>query len=242
MRAYVTLNFTRLLWICALFFSPHFLVADVLSPELISQLKTGDIILQPLQCAPCSLIEGETQSIYSHVGVIIVNQGNDPVVSDQVNVLEATSPFSKLTPLNEFLSHSERGQNVQIKRLTEWKHLSARQYQKINHKILSSLSRWIHVPYDHAYRLERDGHSETDSLYCSELVMKLLNPFLSQPITPTPMHFTYHREEWEKYFARFGVMIPDGKLGLSPGDLDRSQLFERVPPLDITVSSQIQTK
>ena len=34
-------------------------------------LEVGDLILQPLHCSLCSAIEQETDSIYSHIGIII---------------------------------------------------------------------------------------------------------------------------------------------------------------------------
>lgn len=34
-------------------------------------LQTGDILLQPLYCRLCELIESEEQSIYSHMGLVI---------------------------------------------------------------------------------------------------------------------------------------------------------------------------
>ena len=48
------------------------------------ELKVGDVLLQPLSCWSCSLIEAQEKSIYSHMGVVIEN---DP----EVLVAEASS-------------------------------------------------------------------------------------------------------------------------------------------------------
>ena len=60
-----------------------FLISILFSLEVFAnEFQTGDILLQPLHCRLCDLIEEEEQSIYSHMGLVIV-------VESQVMVLES---------------------------------------------------------------------------------------------------------------------------------------------------------
>ena len=66
-----------------------------------NQLKTGDVLLQPLHCWTCSLIEAQENSIYSHIGIYLNADGED-------YVLEAWHEV-KLTPLDEYLARTQKG-------------------------------------------------------------------------------------------------------------------------------------
>ena len=54
------------------------LVAFVLSLPLFAlELKSGDLILISFNCYECRVIESETNSKFSHSGVILINQKNE---------------------------------------------------------------------------------------------------------------------------------------------------------------------
>ena len=51
-------------------------------------LRPGDILLQPLHCRLCNLIEAQTDSIFSHIGIVI---------NEKSDVAEAFSKVRKVT-------------------------------------------------------------------------------------------------------------------------------------------------
>src|SRR5690606_9179550 len=71
-------------------------------------LKNGDVLLQPLHCYLCNLIEAQTNSPYSHIGIVIQSE-------QKVYVLEAWQTV-RLTPLDEFLAKTQKGQKVKVLR------------------------------------------------------------------------------------------------------------------------------
>ena len=76
-------------------------------------LKTGDLLLQPLGCWSCFLIEEQEATKYSHMGVYLNLDG-------QELVLEAYGEV-KLTPLNNFLARTEGDEKVLVRRFNERK-------------------------------------------------------------------------------------------------------------------------
>lgn len=165
--------------------------------------RSGDVLLQPLHCYLCSMIEAEENSIYSHVGVVVIDNG-------EVKVVEAYKSVN-IVSLEEFLSKTEPGQKVLHLR-------SVQSLDKAN--LLDYYFASFHgLPYDPQFSLD------DEKIYCSELVLKLLNPFLSVKIPTKKMHFNQNRSAWESYFRG---KIPDGKLGIAPADFLRSELFSPV--------------
>lgn len=170
--------------------------------------RTGDIILQPLNCYLCSMIEAEEASPYSHIGLVVVDGNN------QVKVVEAYKKVTIVT-LSEFLAKTEVGQKSLVLRSRE--HFSQENFTTL---LLDYYFTTFHDrPYDAEFSLDNE------KLYCSELVMKLLNPFLSVKIPTKKMHFDHNRSAWESYFRG---KIPDGAMGIAPADFLRSGLFFQV--------------
>lgn len=167
--------------------------------------RTGDVLLQPLNCYLCSMIEDEESSPYSHIGLVIVDENN------QVKVIEAYKKVS-IVSLAEFLSKTEVGQKTVVIRTRE--HLNQNNFT--NQLLDYYFTTFHNRPYDPEFSLD------DEKFYCSELVMKLLNPFLSVKIPTKNMHFIHNRSAWESYFRG---KIPDGALGIAPADFLRSGLF-----------------
>ena len=178
------------------------------------ELKTGDVLLQSVSCYLCTLIEKEEDSPYSHAGVVL-REGN------QIWVAEAWGKVEKI-PLATFLG----------KRRKTTETLALRAIQPDGTEIKfpeATLSKSFDQNFvGHSYDSEflwdnRDSRGE--KYYCSEFVVKFLNPFLPQTISTKPMHYNQYREKWVQYFKG---LPPDGKPGVSPGDLERSPLFRHV--------------
>jgi hypothetical protein len=84
------------------------------------------------------------------------------------------------------------------------------------------------LSYDGAF-LWNNRDEKGEKIYCSELVVKLLEPALARPIPTKPMHFVADREAWIRHFKG---RPPDGEPGVSPEDLVRSGAFIDLGDLD----------
>ena len=73
------------------------------------ELKSGDILLQPLHCWACNLIEAETKSEFSHIGIVT------KVENGIVYVGEAFMKVREVT-LKEFDSKTQKGLKLKIMR------------------------------------------------------------------------------------------------------------------------------
>lgn len=177
------------------------------------QLKVGDILLQPLRCWSCTLIEEQEESIYSHMGIVIET-------SPEVLVAEALTTVRVLT-LKEFNSRTEKGQKLSVRRFRnsrarDFIRRNERRFQDMYYKDFDGLH------YDHAFLWNNFDDQGNEKLYCSEMVTKLLSGFLRIEIPMKRMKFDKNRAQWIKYFRG---NPPDGKWGNSPAVFEQSDLF-----------------
>lgn len=166
------------------------------------RLEVGDILLQPLDCWSCDLIEAEENSIYSHIGIYI---GSD-------QVLEAYGKV-QIVSLKKFLSKTESGQTVKARRPIE----------KFSKALVKQYAQRVDgYPYDAKF-LWRNFRGDKEPLYCSELVFKALKSAgLIGRLAPKKMHFDINTHLWERFFKG---PPPHGQLGISPEDFNQSEDF-----------------
>lgn len=182
-------------------------------------LRVGDVLLQPLKCWACSLIEAEEETIYSHIGVVLA-------VEPKVIIGEAFKTVRKVDFV-EFNSKTEPGQKMMVIRfrndqLSEDIHRSANAFMKKFEKD------FFGAKYDHDFRWNNFDDAGDEKFYCSEFISKLFQAFVGVETPIKRMHFQTNREQWMTYFN--GV-IPDNEWGNSPGDFERSELFYSVGEL-----------
>jgi hypothetical protein len=184
-----------------------------------TELRVGDLILQPTDCWSCSLIEDEEQSIYSHMGIVLQ-------VVPEVLVAEALGRV-RLVSLSEFDRKTEKGQGLAIYRLS---HSGAAHHIQQSGEELMSLfkSDFEHLAYDHDFLWDNFDEQGSQKLYCSEMVGKLLQAFMGIESPIKRMHFSRNPEAWARYFKG---NVPVGKWGNSPADFERSPLFYQVGEL-----------
>lgn len=191
------------------------LVLALLSFTALGQtrLQVGDILLQPLDCRLCSLIEDEEQSIYSHMGV---------VVQVQPEILVAEAWFTvRPTPLAEFAKKTERGQRIQILRFRNDR--ITHDIQKLSGRFFAYfMKEFAGKKYDSAYLWNNFDEYGREMMYCSELVSKLYQGFLGLDMPIKRMHYSRNRELWDIHFKG---QTPVGKWGNSPADYERSDMF-----------------
>jgi Permuted papain-like amidase enzyme, YaeF/YiiX, C92 family len=183
------------------------------------ELKVGDVLLKPMDCWSCSLIEAEEETIYSHMGIVIATKPS-------VIVAEALGNVRKVS-LEAFLATTEKDQKISVRRLNNEKAVS---YISAHQDILLSLFKndFESLSYDHEFRWNNLDENGKEKLYCSEFVGKFLFAFMGIEAPIKRMHFTQNRDQWEKYFHG---NVPDNQWGNSPGDFERSEYFHPVGDL-----------
>lgn len=189
-----------------------------LSTRAELDLKVGDVLLQPLDCWSCSLIEDEEQSIYSHIGIVMA--------VNPVMVAEARGKV-RLMSLTDFDSTTQKDQNISVIRFqnsTLVNHLQEKQQEFLHlfHTEFEGLD------YDSAFRWDNFDSEGKQKLYCSEMVAKLLQAFVGLDPIIKRMHFSRNRAMWERYFKG---NVPVGEWGNAPADFERSHLFYEVGEL-----------
>ena len=167
-----------------------------------TELKVGDILLQPLHCYACNLIEAQTKSEYSHVGVVI------SVEKRQFLIAEAFQKVRVVT-FKEFTSKTQNNLKIEI----------LRPYFVSADLYANYLMSFHDKPYDSKFTWSDEG------IYCSELIQKLFHQ--SNMLTPNPraMLFDINPEAWDRHFRG---STPRGKLGISPENFKESKLFEEI--------------
>ncbi len=179
----------------------YFIIYGLISPlAFASTLKVGDLIFVSYRpCFSCQVIEHEVDSAYSHLGVVL------EIKKHEVSVAEARERV-RVLPLKQFLAMANVAKVYRIKGLYSGASfdmkLRARYYKYFHHK-----------PYDSAF----SWAEEPDAYYCSELVTKLLNPFLEHKIKIRPMSFKKNWDFWENFF--YPAQVPEGELGNNPQSL-----------------------
>lgn len=193
-------------------------------------LRTGDIILQPLDCKLCSVIELEEGGPYSHIGLVIVDKEKNVFVVEAYGKVQAT-------PIDEFLDKTEKGQASAVMRNIELEVMYRNWPERFNKFRTELIEKFLKVEgaeYDSEFLWDNKSEDGREKYYCSELVTKLLNPFLENQILPKKMHFD--RPEWTEYFK--GV-LPVGQPGISPMDFVKNihfiDIFEFNPNNNLNV-------
>lgn len=169
--------------------------------ELNTKLKVGDILLQPLHCWVCNLIEAQEDSIYSHVGIVVD-------IDPQVKVVEAFSPIVKIVNFEQFNFKTQKQQNLRV----------LRPYKDISKELIWSVTKkYLNIPYDSHFLWD------DNKIYCSELVKKILDELDIATPELKLMLFDRNPEYWDKFFEG---NTPRGELGVSPEDFLRSGLYQ----------------
>jgi hypothetical protein len=176
-------------------------------PAIAGPLRPGDVILQPMRCYLCRMIEIHEQSDFSHIGVVI-EVGSETWVGESLGAV-------RMVKLAEFLAKGDLSRA----------HLILRPRETVTFALKDAIAPLLGAEYDHAFRWDNLGRDGREALYCSELVAKLLNLFLVQDLPTKLMDYTENRESWERYFRG---NVPDGLPGNSPADFEKSSQLKRI--------------
>jgi hypothetical protein len=183
-------------------------------------LRTGDILLQPLNCYLCNAIEALEGSVYSHSGLVVRE------ASGSIRILESIGGAGMVS-LAEFMRRTQKNQAIRLVRPREFevRPPSASAFVRLYHE------RFEPVVFDGAMRWDNRGEDGREPLYCSEFVAKFLARFLRQPYPTKTMRFSVLPEFWRDFF---NGDVPEGEPGLAPSDFLKSSLSHDLGDLEGT--------
>jgi hypothetical protein len=183
-------------------------------------LRVGDILLQPLYCWSCALIEAEENSIYSHMGIVVQ-------VAPEVLVAESWQSVT-LTPLEVFKKRTEKNQAILVRRYQN--EAITLDFEKDEAKLSELLKKeFLGLKYDPDFLWHNFDNDGNEQLYCSEFVSKLLQAFLGIEGPIKRMVFKVNTDQWIRYFQ--GRPLPIGQWGNCPGDYEKTELLYSVGEL-----------
>lgn len=178
--------------------------AHALSP---SELKTGDVLLQPLNCYLCNAIEKLEGSIYSHSAIVIRNSNGEILLLESLGNVHTVS-------LSDFASRNQVGQFIRVVRPRDFAGISGN--SALRTRMLDLFySKFDGLLFDNGMRWDNFDSSGNELLYCSEFVAKFLSNFLSHSYATKTMHFSVLREFWIQFFHGD---VPEGEQGIAPSD------------------------
>jgi hypothetical protein len=192
-----------------------FLCASCADENAEEGLRAGDLLFQDLDCGPmCNAIETVTEGVngmdFSHCAMVIEEH-------DSLKVIEAIGASVQVTSLKEFKQRSNKIVVARLKKMNEGIITRAVAYAK-------SLKG---KPYDDVFLLNNDRY------YCSELLyesFKVANHgkpiFELAPMTFMDPATKAYYPIWVDYYHELNCPIPEGKPGLNPGSISRSDQLE----------------
>ena len=179
-------------------------------------LKAGDVLLISFNCYECRVIESETNSAFSHSGVVVKNELNEIKIAQSLGSIA-------LYPLGDFLKNKTPGTNVAVYRPKEFQNLNPKDLSAIEERMLLTFNKVFKgAPFDVVYKWNNFDDKGRELLYCSEFIAKFLDHFLAAATVPYPLTYKKNEAYWFKYFH--GV-IPEGELGNSPASFSHDDRF-----------------
>lgn len=182
-------------------------------------LHTGDLVFSFIgktQNAISAVTEGFRGARVNHMGVAI----RTPL---GVFILEAFPPEVRLTHIDVFERRSDDDDK-------QPRVMAGRLQAQFQHLIAPAIEYGIaqrNIPYDERYL------SDEAALYCSELVVDMFKDANGGEafFTEHPMSFRITETGelhpfWIKYYAYFGMQVPEGQPGSNPGDISKDPRVE----------------
>lgn len=201
------------------------------------ELQEGDLLFQDSDCGVfCDAIESVTsgyqKASLSHVGIVVSEKG-------VLKVVEAISDGVVYTEIDSFLnrSYDEQGfPKVIVGRLKP-------EFSTLMNKAVKFVKSKIGLSYDDVFSLDNG------KFYCSELLyeaFKYANNgkeiFQLFPMTFVDPETKLTFESWTNYFNDLNVEIPEGKPGLNPGGLSRSEYIDIIHIYGIPAGMELDSE
>lgn len=186
------------------------------------ELQRGDLLFQDLDGGPlCNAIEtvteGHDHTRLSHVGMVVSSRPGG------VEVIEASGPGVRVTPLERFLarSHDAAGRpKVLVGRLKP-------PYRPLIPAAVSYAMDQRGRPYDKYFKMDSRAY------YCSELIYDAFYHagheralFAAAPMTFKDPATGEFLPTWTEYFVKLGAPVPEGEPGVNPGAMSRADCLD----------------
>lgn len=191
------------------------------SPEPQSGLQEGDLLFQDLDCgALCDAIEAVTEGVngkdFSHCGIVVK-------INDTLMVIEAIGDKVQLSSPRDFFRRS--GDTSEIRNVSVGR-LSAK-YRFLIEGASTYATQQLDQPYDDVFLLDNGRW------YCSELLYESFKEAnggedffeLGSMTFKDPKSGSFF-PAWVRYYEQLDQEIPEGKPGLNPGSISRSDKIE----------------
>jgi hypothetical protein len=190
----------------------------------IINLQEGDLLFQDLNCGElCDAIEAVTEGVngkdFSHCAMVVR-------INDTLKVVEAIGDKVQVNTLKDFFARS--GDTASIQNITVGRVLE--KYQPIVAKAAMKVKEYIGQPYDDVFLMDNN------SWYCSELLYDAFKEAndAQEFFTLNPMTFKDPKTKaffptWVNYYKQLETDIPEGKPGINPGLISRSDRIQIVP-------------
>lgn len=207
------------------FFLIVFLISNFLTLNLFAQKnplvknienlsETGDILLISMSCYLCSVIEDETDSDFSHLGIILKTE-KGTFVLDSAGKVQKTS-------LENFIS--------KVKKFSFLKLIRSKQAESLPDTFTMNLIFRLEfegAPYD-PYFLVNNQIGKRSALYCSEFVKEYFDLIGIETPDYQPMTFEKNLEAWQNYYKGIKKDVPEGELGINPESFNKSDLYQKI--------------
>ena len=184
-------------------------------------LQAGDLLFQDLNCGDlCDAIETVTEGVdgkdFSHCGMVVK-------INDTLKVVEAIGAMVQVNSLETFFARS--GDTSTINNITIARVKS--DHKALIDKAANYALQQLGQPYDRVFLLDNG------KWYCSELLygsFKAANNgqdfFELAPMTYKDPATQAFFPAWVTYYEQLNAEIPEGKSGLNPGSISRSDKIE----------------
>ncbi|MBC7428192.1 MAG: hypothetical protein H7336_06245 [Bacteriovorax sp.] len=188
----------------------------------LDDLQSGDVMAISFNCYECRMIESETDSSFSHSGVVVIDKDGHTKIGQSLGRLDLFS-------FADFTKKMTPGTKVSVFRPIEFINLSIQKRSELEKNMLDVFNeKYKNAPFDTKYLWNNFNAQGIELLYCSEFIAKFLDHFLTQKTAPLPISYKKNYDYWVTYFR--GV-VPDGELGNSPASFSRDSRFEFIGTL-----------
>lgn len=179
-------------------------------------LQSGDVLLISFNCYECRVIESETNSAFSHSGVIVKDEHNEIKVAQSLGSVD-------MYAMEKFLKNRTPGTFVSVYRPKEFLQLDSLEMKSLDKEMLEAFnSDFKGLPFDSRYIWDNFDSEGRELLYCSEFIAKYMDKFLDSPTIPFALTYKKNEAYWFKYFKGD---IPEGVLGNSPASFATDARF-----------------
>lgn len=183
------------------------------------ELQSGDVLLLSFNCYECRVIESETDSSFSHSGVVIISSDKGLRIAQSLGRVALYS-------LEDFKKNITPHTKISVYRPVDFLDLDKDELLNLDYAMENLfVQKFQNLPFDSNYLWNNFDSNGNELLYCSEFIAKFLDSFLSQKTIPEKLSYKKNWSYWLQYFR--GV-IPEGEVGNSPASFSRDSRFKFV--------------